>query len=410
MRAESGLLAHRLFTWLLAGRTTVMIGNAVAPIALAFAVLDLTGSAVDLGLVVAARSLANVALLMLGGVLADRLPRRVLLSGSSLAAAGTQGVVAALILTGNATVPWLVALSILNGAAAAASLPAASALTPDTVPPVLLQSANAILRIGANGALVVGASAGGALVAAAGPGWGLVLDSMCFLLAAGLFAQVRVEGKSVPVSTTDGASAGILRDLRDGWVEVVQRPWLYVVVLQFAVVNAASVGAITVLGPLVADESFGRGPWGAILASQTLGLVVGGLVALKLRPHHPLRTGVALAAVTSLPAFALAVRPAVLVLMAVAFVAGAALTQFAVAWDLSLQQQIPGDRLARVYSLDAVGSLIAVPIGEAAVGPLAEGVGVRHTLIGCGSVIVLASGVALMNRSVRALTRSDVRV
>jgi predicted MFS family arabinose efflux permease len=403
MTRAPGPLAHAPFRWLVAARTTALLGNAVAPVALAFAVLDLTGSAADLGLVVAARSLANVALLLLGGVVADRLPRQVVLTGSCLAAAATQGGVAALVLTGSATVPLLAALGALNGAVSAVSLPASSALTPQTVPAAQLRAANTLIRIGVNTALVLGASAGGLLVATVGPGWGLAVDAAGFLLAAVLFARVR------PTSAAAAAAGrSLLADLRDGWAEFTSRRWVWVVVAQFAVVNAAFVGSTAVLGPVVADATFGRAGWGLVLAAQAVGLFAGGVVALRWQPRRALGVGVAATALLSLPAAALALTPHVAVLVAVAFVAGLALEQFGIAWDVSLQENVPADRLARVYSYDALGSFAAIPAGQAAVGPIADAVGVGPTLLGCAAAVLLATGAALATRGVRTLERGAV--
>lgn len=253
----TGPLSHAPFRWLLAARTTAIVGNSVAPIALAFAVLDLTGSAADLGLVVAARSIANVAMLLFGGVLADRLPRGAVLVGSSLAAAATQGSIAALVLTGTAGIPILIVLSVVNGAVSAVSLPAAAALVPDTVPASLLRPANALLRLGLNGGSIVGASGGAVVVAAVGPGWGLAIDAAAFAVAAILFARLRLPQRSDAAGPE--ATASLWTELREGWREFASRRWIWIVVLQFAVLNAAFVGATTVLGPLVADETFGRG-------------------------------------------------------------------------------------------------------------------------------------------------------
>ena len=166
-------LRHREFRLLIGARVVSMTGNALAPIALAFAVLDLTGSATDLGLVVGARSLTNVALLLFGGVVADRMPRQFVLVGSSLAAMVTQACVAGVVLTGTAHLGLLMALSAVNGAAAAFTFPASSALVAQTVPPDLNESANAISRLGTNAALVGGAALGGVVVASVGPGWGI---------------------------------------------------------------------------------------------------------------------------------------------------------------------------------------------------------------------------------------------
>jgi hypothetical protein len=382
---NAGPFASAPFRWLLIARTIATLGNAAAPIALAFAVLDLTGSAIDLGIVVASRSIANVAVLLFGGVIADRLPKHVLLLGTSLAAAATQAGVAALVLTGSATIPLLILLSV-----------------PQTVPVAQLRPANALLRLSLNGGAIVGASLGALLIAAVGPGWGLALNAASFALAGFFFAFVRT-ARAAP--SIDGAApANVLRELREGWQEFAGRTWVWMVVAQFALVNAAFVGAIAVLGPLVADETFGRASWGLIIAAETVGLALGALLALRWRPRHALGIGVGLVTVTALPIVGLALMPLVPVLVVAFLIGGLAIEQFGVAWDQSLQQNIPPDKLARVYSYDAVGSFIAIPVGEILVGPLAHAFGTTPVLLGCAAVIVVASLVALSAGSIRRLT------
>lgn len=402
-----GPLAHGTFRWLLAARTTGVLGNAVAPIALAFAVLDLTGSAADLGLVVAARSIANVAVLLFGGVIADRLRRDVVLVGTSLAAAGTQAVVAALVITGAATIPLLVVLSVLNGAVAAVSLPAAAALVPETVPAALLRPANALLRLGLNGGSVVGASAGAGIVAVVGPGWGLVTDAAGFALAAALYSRLRLPirpGTPSPDDEGPGSGSSVIADLREGWQEFTRRSWVWIVVAQFAVLNAAFVGATTVLGPVVADGSFGRAAWGLVVAAQTVGLGVGAVVAMRWRPRHGLAVGVGLMAVTAVPVATLGLAPVVPALVMAFLLGGVALEIFAISWDQSLQSHVPRASLARVYSYDMVGSFVAVPLGEVFAGPAAHQFGTRPTLLVCAAIIVAATLAAVSTPNVRRLT------
>lgn len=394
----TGPLSSAPFRWLLAARTTAIVGNAVAPIALAFAVLDLTGSAADLGLVVAARSVANVAMLLFGGVIADRLPRGAVLVGSSLAAAATQGTIAALVLTGTAGIPVLVALSIANGAVAAVSLPAAAALVPDTVPAALLRPANALLRLGLNAGGIVGASVGAVVIAVTGPGWGLVIDACAFAVAAVLFSRLHLPAPADAAPGGDGAS--VWADLREGWREFASRRWVWIVVLQFTVLNAAFVGATTVLGPVVADETFGRGGWGIVVAAQTAGLALGAVIALRWRPRRALGIGVAAMASAALPAAALGLAPTLPVLIVAFALGGLAIELFAIAWDQSLQAHIPRAALSRVYSYDMVGSFVAVPVGEVVVGPLAEAGGATPVLLGCAAIIVVATVAASCSRSI----------
>jgi predicted MFS family arabinose efflux permease len=394
-------LRHPMYRRLVAGRVTTFLGNAVAPVALAFAVLDLTaGSVAALGIVVGARSLANVALLLLGGVLADRLPRGVILQGASLAAAGSQAATAAAVLMGFASVPLLVVLSVVNGAVAAVSLPAASALTPQTVPPELLRQANGLARVGINTAMITGASLGGMVTALIGSGWAMAATAAVFALAGLCYARVRAPEIDVDAPTRP------LADLRAGWREFASRPWVWSVVAAMLVINAAFVGGLMVLGPSVADgtDSLGRLAWGFILGAQTAGALLGGVVATRWQPRRALLVGTGLVAVAAAPLFALAHWPAV-VPLAVAMVAcGIAVEQFGVAWDVSLQENIPADRLARVYSYDALGSFIAIPLGEIAVGPLAQRFGASATLTGAGVLIVLAVAAAVLTPGIRTLT------
>jgi len=313
--------------------------------------------------------------------------------------------VAGLVLSGSAGIATLVALSALNGAVAAIAFPASSAITPQTVPAPVLQQANALLRLSMNTSAILGATTGGVLVAVLGPGFGLVVDAGAYALAALLFSRIRPARQAVPRA----AGAGVLADLRDGWAEFTSRRWTWVVVAQFAVVNAAFVGTAAVLGPVVADRTIGRAAYGFVLAAQAAGLVVGGLVALRWRPERPLRAGVALTALSALPAVALALTPTLTALLVAALLAGFAIEQFGVAWDVALQQHVPPDRLARVYSYDAVGSFVAIPLGQAAVGPVSTLVGTDVTLLGCAAAICAATPAALASRSVRQLRRQPAR-
>lgn len=399
-RISSEPLQHNDFRWLLGGRVTAAVGNSVAPVALGFAVLDLTGSVTDLGLVVAARSAANVLLLLVGGVLADRLPRATLMWGSALAAAITQAVVAGTVLSGTATVGMLAALSAVNGAVSAIAFPASSALTPQTVPAHVLRPANALLRLGMNGAMVGGAAVGGLLVAAVGPGWGIAVDAATFALASLCFARVKAARAAAPHGVR---AATPLADLREGWSEFWSRTWVWAVVLQFMVVNACLAGSIAVLGPAVADETFGRRAWGFALAAETIGLVVGGLVAMRWQPRRALALGVLCTAVCALPLVVLGGAPRAPLVALALFVAGVAIEQFAVAWDVSLQQHVPPDRLARVYSYDAVGSFVAIPVGQSLIGPVADVVGRKGTLQGAAALVVVVTLATLASRSVRRL-------
>lgn len=164
--------------------------------------------------------------------------------------------------------------------------------------------------------------------------------------------------------------------------------------------NAAFVGATTVLGPVVADGSFGRAGWGLVVAAQTVGLALGAVLALRWRPRRALGIGVALMAVTAFPVATLGVAPALPSLLVAFALGGVALEVFAIAWDQSLQGHIPPAALSRVYSYDMIGSFAAIPLGETLVGPVAHAVGTTPTLLGCAAVIVLAAAAAASTKAV----------
>ncbi|MFE4590250.1 MFS transporter [Streptomyces laurentii] len=393
-------LRHRSFRDLVAGRTMTHCANAMAPIALAFAVLDLTGSAIDVGIVVGARSVANILLVLFGGILADRMPRALILQGSSLAAATVQAAAALALLTDAASIGVLVALSVVNGAVSALSMPASASLVPQTVPAGELRAANALSRMGVNAGMIAGASGGGMVTAVAGPGWGIAANAVVFALAALAYHGVRVP-RATPAERTP---ARPLRELREGWQEFTARTWVWVVVLQFFVVNAVTAGGIQVLGPTLADSVYGRTAWGLVLAVQMGGALIGGFLVGRSRSRHALRIGVAVVALDALPLLALAESAPLTLLVGAMFVNGLALEQFGVAWDLSLQENVPADRLARVYSYDMLGSILALPLGEMTAGLLSERFGIRTTLLGGGCLIVLATVAALCSKDVRSLT------
>ncbi|MBM0230204.1 MULTISPECIES: MFS transporter [Micromonospora] len=391
-------LRYGAFRYLAAGRMVNMLGNGVAPIALAFAVLDLTGSVRDLGLVVGARSLMTVLFVLFGGLVADRIPRRLVLVGSNVLGALTQAAVAALVLTGAATIPLLLALGAANGIVSALAQPASAAATPQTVPPELIQPANAIIRLGMNAGMIGGAALGGLLVAAVGPGWGLAVDALTFAIAAIAFTGVRVAAPRAKSTRTS-----IVVDLREGWTEFTARTWVWVVVLGFMILNAALAGGVNVLGPAVADETIGRSAWGVVLAAETAGMVVGGLIAMRIRVRRLLLLGVACMFAESLLLLGLALAPTMVVLLSAGVAVGVAVEQFAVAWDTSIAQHIAADRLARVYSYDMLGSWVAIPLGQLAVGPLATAIGTRDTLLILATLVVLAVLGMLASQEVRQL-------
>jgi MFS family permease len=396
-----GPLRERDFRLLFIGQTTSRIGSAMAPVALAFAILNtLHGSATDIGIVLAARQIAVVLLLLFGGVWADRVPRHHVMVASNLVSGASQAVVAVLLLTGHARLWQLAAFAAVNGASSAFFFPASTGIIPQTVPSELLQQANATLRLAINSTNIMGMAIGGIVVAATSPGIAIGVDAASYSLAAlsiGLMSlpkTLRMQGSSV------------VHELREGWRDFWSRPWLWAIVVQFGLVNAAVAGTEAVLGPSVAKSHLhGAAGWGVVLAAQSIGLVSCGVLMLRWRPRRILR--VATYSVFSLAAIQIALAfPAPLPLViAAAFVTGFGIEIFGVLWDTAVMQEIPQEKLSRISSYDALGSWVLMPLGFAVAGPVAAVIGTRATFVSSAVLTVGATLLVLLSHDVRTLER-----
>jgi predicted MFS family arabinose efflux permease len=393
-------LRHRDFRLLVAGTASSSLGNAITPVALAFAVLDLGGSASELGLVVAAFSLAEVVTVLFGGVLGDRLPRKLMMEGSAAGSALTQVFIATSLIAGFANIPVLAVVGALNGCLAALSQPSSRAMTRLVVPPEDLASAVAIRPLLQTSAATVGFTLGGVLVAVVGSGWAIGVDALTFAIAAACYSRMRVE-QTLP----EGPRASMLADLGDGAREVFAHPWLWLLIGQALIYHLFYGGAQTVLGPIVIGDEFGRSSWGLALGTLMAGFVAAGLVCLRWRPRRSLFIGTMLLSLTALFPIAMALSDHLWVVLLGAFLHGFGLQVFDVFWDLSIQQNIAPDKLARVYSFDLVGSFVAKPLGLALTGPVAVLVGYHEWLLVVGCAMGASSLLALASRDVRRLVR-----
>ncbi|MGB0100631.1 MAG: MFS transporter [Nocardioides sp.] len=393
-------LRHRNFRMLVSGTTVSALGNAIAPIALAFAVLDLGGSATELGLVVAAFALAEVVTVLFGGVLGDRVPRQLMLEGSSAVCALSQALVAVLMIGGWASIPVLAAMGVVNGCLGALSQPSSSALTRSVVPRALVGDAVAQRALLQTSAAVVGFAAGGVMVAAVGSGWAIGLDAITFAVAAYFYSRL-------DVPHTPAASRGsFLGDLADGFREVVRHSWLWLLISQALLYHFFYGGVQSVVGPIVIGDEFGRSSWGLALGSLMAGFVVGGLICLRWRPRRGLYVGVCLLSLTAAFPIAMALSDQLLPILLGAFLHGLGLQIFDVQWQVAIQQNIAEDKLARVYSFDLVGSFVARPLGLVLVGPVAQAVGFDQWLLVTGAVMAVSALLPLLSREVRHLTRA----
>jgi MFS family permease len=392
-----GIPAQRAFRLLFAAQSISSLGDRLVPVALAFAVLNLTGSATSLGIVLAAQTIPLVLFVLLGGVWADRLPRRLVMATSDLVRAASQGVCAVLLLTGTAHLWELAALQAVYGTARAFFDPAALSVVPQTVDAGQLQRANSLLALTGNVAAVAGPAVAGVIVAAAEPGWGLAFDAVTFLASA---ACVRA---MPPVIAVVRQRATLLHELRHGWGAFRARRWLWVTVACFTLYIGFAWAPWQVLGPQIARLSLGGpGAWAAIAVALGAGSVAGGVIALRARPRHPFRLSFAIFAVVTPTLFALVAGHAPLpVILPVAFIDGSSGTMFNTFWFTAVQSDVPAGELARVMSWDYFGSVAILPLGQALSGPVAAVLGSSTTLYVAAAVSALLFGLGLCVPAVR---------
>jgi MFS family permease len=396
-RDSFGALRERQFRLLFTGQLVSLLGDALTSVALAFAVLDVTGSARDLGYVFAAKAIPLVGFLLVGGVFSDRLPRRAVMLTADVVRMGSQGCVAALVLTHSAQLWQLIVLQAVAGTASAFFNPASTGLTPMTVSAEHLQQANALRGLSMAFTGVTGFALSGVLTAAVGPGYALAIDAASFGVSAFFLAQLRLP----PHVTLPKQS--FLDDLHEGWREFVSRTWVWVIVVCASIGNMASSMFIVLGAVLFKRELGGALPWAFVLASMSIGQIVGGFIALRVHFRRPMLASSPMLFGTSLMIALLALHAPTAVIAAAGLLSGIGNMVFNSLWETALQQHVPAAALSRVSAYDWFGSLAFQPIGLVLAGALAGALGVDEALWIAVALSAGATVAMILPRSVRTL-------
>ena len=400
-RPDLGPLRERNFRLLWIGRSTSIVGDSLGFVAMAFAVLAVSGSGTDLGLVITAYAGASVTFLLVGGVVADRFPRRAVMITADLVRGLAQLVLAVAVLTGTASLPLFLLVALASGAATGFFQPASTGLVPQTVSAERLQQGNALLNLSGSGAQLFAPVLSGLLVATVGPGWVFAIDAVTFGVSATALAAMRI---TLPPREAHGS---FFADLTAGFREVVRRPWLPPSLVTFTFINLAFAGFL-VLGPIAMAADYGGArDWGLVVAMFGLGGLIGGGTALRWRPARPLIIVFALMALNPLRLFILSATPPLLVVMAFVLVASAAMTLGDTIWHTTLQQQVPARSLSRVSSFDWMVSMLFFPVGAALAGPLADALGASNAMLLFAIVSTVPCVLVLAFPAVRAITRRE---
>jgi MFS family permease len=397
-----GPLKERPFRLLFLARTGSSVGDSLIPVALAFAVIGIHGGFLGLGAVLGARTIALGASTIAGGVWADRLPRRAVMISADLLRLATEAITAALLFTGTTHVWELAVLQSAAGVGAGFFGPASTALLPQAVSAANLQKANSLLSMAESGTRIFGPALSGLIVASAGAGWCFAIDAASFLVSVAFVTSMEVLEHVRPLRQR------FWHEVAEGWHEVRRHRWLTAGFLGFALGNVG-IGIYLVLGPFVAKEDLGGAvAWGMIILSIPVGGLLGGFVAYRIRPTHPVATAFAIWSLAAVLPFAL-VRPLPLpAIMVGSAVLGACLLIGNALWETAMQQEVRPDRLARVASIDLLLSVGLMPIGQALAGALAAGVGLRETLLLAGVLMCVPNLlVVACVREVRRVERRD---
>jgi MFS family permease len=397
------VLRSRDFRLLWLGQSASVIGDGLVIVAIGLFVTKLTGDPRDVGVVLAAYVIPLVLFLLVGGVIADRLPRQAVMITTDLIRALLHGTLALLILSGAIQIWHMVVIGLLFGTSQAFFQPAYTGLVPQTVPENEIQQAQALNGVSRELAAFVSPALATALVLTVGGAEAFALDAATFLVSAATLSRVRARprGETAVRST-------MLLELREGWTAVRERSWVWATIAAFAAALLVALAPFFVLGPSVSRQVYGtEAVFGITNAFWGVGTVVGAIIGSRWRPSRPMLSGLLVSVVWPGQIALFAAGPSTALLYPVTATAGLGLGLFGVWWETALAQRIPPHLLSRVSAWDWMGSLGLLPLGYLLAGPVAAALGGTEVLIGGGLLGMVAMVLALLPRSVRTLTRIE---
>lgn len=392
-------LWNRNFRLFFIARTAALFGDGMIPVALTAGLLGAGRPHSSVGFALAAWMGPLALFVLFGGVLADRFtPRRMMIIADALRLVGAS-VLAVSFATGNPPLWAVYALSSVAGVGAALFQPGVAS----TVPRVALdvQRGNAVLRVSEALMTMAGPAFAGLLVGLASAGAVYAANASTFAVSGVCLFLLRL----APMPSDEAPRGTFVAELVDGWREFRARSWLWGVIAIWTVYGFTVMGPMLPLTAVEVTEAHGSGAYGVMMAVNGAGSVLGGLLALRLRPRRPLAAGaIALTGVCvnlvvlglGMPVFALGVGQ---------FVAGAAFAFWLVMWSTTVQTHVPPEALNRLHAYDVAGSLLMLAAGRALAGPVADAVGAPEVLLAGAVINALVVGVLLAARPIRRLER-----
>lgn len=376
-------LDHRYVKRFYIARFISNFGNGMGPIALAFGILHLPhGSAKELGFVLGALTVAMLCMLPFGGVIADKYGRIKLCAIADIVSGLVLMVQVYYFHLGHVPVAALLFSNIGFGLMWGIFWPAFSGALPALLPENKLQQGNAINQFIGNFALISGTAVGGYLISAFGSTISLFIDAITFIVSGALVISFR---HLTPARAQTGTS--VRSDMREGWRVFSSFPWIVVTVVGFSFVVMVWAGAEEVLGPVIALRNFhGAKSWALVITFESIGYVVGSLLAMKIKIRYPMRFLTSISLTVTLYLLVLS-RPAPLaVICAAAFLWGITLDLWGSLWGTAFQRTIPREALSRASAFDGIGTMLLRPVGLAIAAPLAGVLGVSRTILSFAAV------------------------
>jgi MFS family permease len=391
-------LRERNFRLFYAGYVTSLLGTSMSGIAIIFAVLGSGGTAADLGYVAAAGIVPQAALILAGGVLADRLGRRPVMLCADALRCCAQAVLAIALFLGRPQIWLFMLLAALVGTGEALFAPALDALKVQIAPGDALVSANALTGAASSATRIAGPALAGILVALTGPAPVIAVDAVSYGASMLALGMLRLPG------FRPASAHSLLGELGEGWHQFAGRTWLWLTTVQFALFNLITWAPYLVLGPVLARDYLGGArAWGLLQAASGAGALLAGLGLLGRRPRRPMLAATLGTFGYPVPCLLLALRAPGPAVAGGAFLAGAGGAVFLTFCLTTMQQQVPADSLARVSSFVTFGAFGLGAAGLALAGPVAQVAGITRVLGASAAWAVLSSAVVLALPATRAV-------
>ncbi len=398
-------LKRRDFRYFWFGQWVSQFGDNIFHVAQVWIVYQLTGSAGAMATVALCGQIPSIAMILMGGALVDRLPRRRVALWSDLVR-GALVLAAAGLLYAGALGPWhMYALAAAFGTVSAFARPAFRALIPTLVPPEERTATNSLISAGSTAAGIAGPTLGGLIMAAGGAEAAFLVNGLSFLAAGAGLLLTRVE-EPARTHSADAAvrPAHLVRDLLEALRVLAAQPFLLATIIFMAIINVTGQAPEVILRPWVARELAGGGPGTLSLTYTCFSAGMFGALTLlgswKIKRHRGLWAyGGILVTGFSMVGMALVTAP--WQLWVLDFVLGAACMTYFVIWEGMLQDLVPAEVMGRVAAIDEFGRMILYPLGLAAVGLLASSGAAFWAMLGGGLLTVLLSLAGLMMPVVR---------